>query len=1439
MKKHFVVYFVVCLFLICQHAGASVEVRSTHMTSEFGVANNSIRYIFQDSKGFIWLGTINGLNRYDGNSFITFRPEGEGKLSLPDHRIGSIAEDANGLLWVATEPEIYGCYDLKQDRFVDYTGCGEYLQHYNHRMVDSKGNIWLWHLGNGIRRIVYKDGKFTSFVFKSEQGNLPTNKVEYLYEDAQQRIWVGFSDGIGYIDGDKVEMVAASQAAFSALYHEGQVFFLSKNGTVYTLSDGGRLRTLGQLDGRTTVYGEIHLNDTWFIFTQDGGFEFDLKKHTFNRSNRLDVPRGVVGTDDKGHYWVSNHTGRLWYVEAENEQITSFQLIPADKVNFIDEERFYTVLDSRGVLWMSTYGNGLFAYNRATGELQHFTSDTNDTSDITTNFLQYIMEDRSGGLWISSEFTGLTHLTVVNQGAERILPEPNSLTDRANTVRMLQRMPDGEIWLGTRQGGTYAYDARLSHCLSEQQYPVNIYAMAIGPDGKKWLGSRGNGLGIDGKWYVPTADPASLGSKQIFAIHRDSKDRMWIGTFGAGLNLAIKQGNDYVFRRFLDDAYSQRQIRCMLEDKNGWMWVGTSAGLYVFRPDELIKNPSQYIHYDYVGGALQSDVVKCILQDSKGRIWLGTSGSGFSMCIPGTDYESLQFKHYGVENGLVNRMVQSIVEDRTGNLWISTEYGVSRFTPDSGSFENFFFSTYALGNYYSDNSGCLSDDGKVLFGSGHGVVIITPQTASTDTSTPPVVSLTNLRVNGTLMHPGDTDSPLAHSLVYSDAIRLQHFQNSFTVDFSTFDYEEPRVVKYTFRLDKYDKEWSVPSTLNFATYKNLSPGVYTLRVKACSASGVWSQQETVLKVTVLPPFWQTGWAYFVYLLLLVVTLYVSWILIRNFSALRNRIEVERQLTEYKLVFFTNISHEFRTPLTLIQGALEKIQRTGKVSRDITSSLKIMEKSTQRMLRLINQLLEFRKMQNNKLALSLEETDVIAFLYEIFLSFRDAAESKTMDFKFLPSVPQYKMFIDKENIDKVVYNLLSNAFKYTPCKGKVTLEVNVDEKAHQLLIRVTDTGVGIPKEKQGELFKRFMQSSFSGSSVGVGLHLTHELVNVHHGTIAFAENGGGGSVFTVSIPTDKSVYKEEDFLIPHNVLLEEEARHHEAMLAEESARAEAEETTVEPPLAEAPLNGRKILVIEDDNDVRDFLKEELSHYFEVEVAAEGTSGLEKAKNFDADLIICDVLMPGMNGFEVTRKLKTDFATSHIPIILLTAMSTQESHLQGVESGADAYITKPFSTKLLLTRVFKLIEQREKLREKFSNTPGIIVRPTICTSDKDKDFADRLQSILEQQLDNAQFSIDDFATAMGLGRTVFYRKVRGVTGYSPNEYIRIVRMKKAASLLLEEKLTVSEVSYRVGINDPFYFSKCFKQQFGVSPSAYIKLNGIIPNKQETEEKQNNNE
>ena len=534
--------------------------------------------------------------------------------------------------------------------------------------------------------------------------------------------------------------------------------------------------------------------------------------------------------------------------------------------------------------------------------------------------------------------------------------------------------------------------------------------------------------------------------------------------------------------------------------------------------------------------------------------------------------------------------------------------------------------------------------------------------------------------------------------------------------------------------------------------------------------------------------------------------------IREKNILKGKIKFEQELTRYKLVFFTNIAHEFRTPLTLIQGSLEKEKRIMKANHwqpELEKTMRTMDKSVQRMLRLIDQLLEFRKMQAGKLKLSLQETDVVMFVQGICKMFDDAAESKQIDFKFESQLPAYLMYLDQQKMDKVVFNLLSNAFKYTPVKGRIVLSLAFQEG--KLIVRVADTGVGIPKEKQAQLFSRFMQSSYTGENFGIGLHLTHELVKVHHGEISFHDNEGGGAVFVVKIPLDKECYEESDFLIENNPILVAPV---DTVINPEDEKKEQQKADTDEP-----LNRKTILLVEDDNDVRDFLASELESCFNLKVATDGQMGLAMAKEEDFDLVVSDVMMPGMNGFELTKRLKNKFETCHIPVILLTALSTDDKVLEGTESGADAYITKPFSPQLLVARIFQLLDQRERLKQKFSKE-GQTVRSAMCASDQDQMFVRRLDAVIYPRLGEQDLSVDKVAGLLRMGRTLFYRKVRGVTGYTPNDYIRVLRMKKAAELLAKGDNNVSEVAYAVGFDNPYYFSKCFKAQYGMPPSQYIK-------------------
>lgn len=1289
----------------------------------------------------------------------------------------------------------------------------------------------------GCRKITYKNNKFSSETYSTDNHKLKSDNIRFLSVFDSNSIWIGTGKGLYLLKDNTLECIDSTHYFLQSAVIDNTIYFITSEGFIWKYNQQHLTKVANTATSTDFLLtGNIVLRNEWLLFTKQGGILFNPKTNTTRIApEELNIRNGLVVKDNRNNYWVHNQTGYINYIQKESGSVKKIDVRSSKLPYFIDYERYHVYHDSRDIIWITTYGNGLFAYNPTTKELEHFTATANHTNPIASNYLQYIIEDHSGNLWTSSEYSGISQIEIINKGAAKVYPEGELNIDRANAIRFISHMQDDEVWITTRAGGLYIYDNKLTKQKSKKYYDINIYSACEDSKGNIWLGTRGKGLQVgDDQHYIHQAtDTNSLAADPVFCILQDRKQRMWIGTFGGGLDLAVPKKDKYIFRHFFNKTYGQKEIRTICEDRNGWIWVGTSEGVFVFDPDRIIKDPNDFYQYNLDNHALKSNEIKSIIQDKKGRIWIAESGIGFCVANIKNDYKDISFTHYTVNDGLVHSVVQAFIEDDEGNIWVSTEYGISCFNPENKIFNNYFFSNDILGNVYTEGCAKLKD-GRLAFGTNHGLIILnTKQIKNKEKILS--VTFTDLKLNGISVRPADMDSPLTAALAYTDAISLKYYQSSFVIDFSTFDYPISTNTRFSYKLEGYDDDWSIPSTLNFAAYKNLPAGTYYLHVKACSVSGIWSDNEETLEIKVTPPFWATGWAFFVYILIAGIIMYFVYRTIRNINNLRNKIKVEKQLTEYKLVFFTNISHEFRTPLTLIQGALDRIHRTHNIPKEIRYSIKLMDKSTQRMLRLINQLLEFRKMQNNKLALSLEETDVIAFLYEIYLSFQDTAESKNMDFKFIPSVNSYKMYIDKGNIDKIAYNLLSNAFKYTPSGGKIEFSIYIDKQKQLLIMKVTDTGVGIPKEKRNELFKRFMQSSFSSDSIGVGLHLTHELVHVHKGNICYEENPSGGSIFIVTLPTDSSIYQSNDFLIPENAILKEEAQNHPSLSAlnEENAHSESEEeidkeveniekelkTELNASDQEGPLNKRKILIIEDDNDVREFLKEELTPYFEVAAEADGKNGLEYAHNNDIDLIISDVMMPGYNGFEITRKLKSDFSTSHIPIILLTALNAAESHLEGVKSGADSYITKPFSTKLLLASIFKLIEQRDKLKEKFSNDLSA-KRPVMCTSDKDKEFVENLTKIVEEQLTNPEFTADDFASMMSLGRTIFYRKVRGVTGYTPKEYLRIMRMKKAAELLSTKKYTVSEVTYMVGINDPFYFSRCFKAQFGISPSSYQK-------------------
>ncbi len=924
-------------------------VRVRRLTTADGLSNNSVRTFYQDSKGFVWMGSLNGLNRYDGNDFRTFFPkeDEEGALSLADRRIRNITEDENNFLWITTAANLVSCYDLKRDCFVDFTGCGEQGERYTNLRVMPDA-VWLWGHDLGCRRVTYREGAFSSQAFDTKRGNLPTDLIYFVQPDNGQGVWIGTEQGLYCWQDGQLRTVDDSHAFYRMACFGQTVYFIADDGRIWRTTPDGKVEStlveLLHVSSAINLPGNLTWKELWLIFTDRGAYLFDTRTNELVPvPSQWNIPGGKVFKDNRGDYYVLNGTGRLHRIDAVSGETLSWEVMPPEKVALVDMERYHVLHDTNDVLWISTYGNGLFTYDLHSRRFTHLPADDSRSSLTASDALMNIYQDRSGCIWIGTEYAGVSYLNTANKGTSTLLPAPEELEGGnadANKLRLITTLDD-EVYLATRKGVLLQYDASLTTLLAKHHFDKNTYALCKDENGTLWRGTRGGGLYIGNRQYLHNPeDSTALPAVHVFSLLKDRKNRMWVGTFGGGLSLAFPDGKGgFRFRTFFNERYGEKRIRSLIEDRQGWIWVGTSDGVIVFHPDRLPEDPAACYRYNTGTRSLQSNEVRHLMQDSRGNIYIAETGTGFSICTPG-EYDKLTFTHYGTEDGLVNNMVQTFTEDAQGNVWIATEYGLSCFTPESKNFENFLFSGDLAGDIYSENSATRLADGRLLLGTARGAVIVHPARVQTD-DRKPVVTFTNLQLNGITVNPEDADSPLRQSIAYTQEVTLRYRQNSFSIHFSTLDYTAITPYKYSYFLVGYDTEWSIPATQSSASYKHLSPGTYHFHVKALNASGEWGA-ESVMQLVVRPPLWRMWYAYLLYLLL---TLAVLCIIYRNFkkmNELRNKIKVEEQLTEYKRRFFTNErDKEFTDKLTRI--AEEQLDNTD-FSADAFASLMGMSRS---------------------------------------------------------------------------------------------------------------------------------------------------------------------------------------------------------------------------------------------------------------------------------------------------------------------------------------------------------------------------------------------------------------------------------------------------------------------------------------------------------------
>ncbi len=1415
---------IVTLLTILPWVALGIGIAGQNMRFEFvdnknGLSNNTVQGIVQDSRGFIWISTVNGLNRYDGENFVVMQPIFE-RPSLAESRVRAVYEDRGGRLWIHTLSGILNYYDLRREKFTEFLG-----EHDSWRFTKMtnlrNGDVWVWGQTHGACHIQFmKDGTLQSRFFN--RNNIGTSIVNFVYEDSSCRVWIGTDKGLVLIEGNtpvSFPGVKESMSYQNAIEIDGKVHFIT---------DNNRIVSVDRTDISKVSVRELNLDGKFFSVRQSALLEgttiliisshdicaYDVADGTKrNVESLFGLPRmdkASLLTDNLGGCWIFNGSGNIWRYDPIIKRFRKFELIPPHLMSVIDMERYSVHCGSQGITWITTYGNGLFALEEKTGRMSHYTT---KNSPLRTNYLLTVAEDNAEGIWIGTEYTGVTRISFADYNIDFFRPSVEQGEQGRNTVRALFEDENFDLWVGTKDGSVHIYDESLA---KKSQFTLQKgipYCFASDPSGKKWVGTKGGGLILlseDGRHveqvFPVSGDSERMANNNIFSLMVDQKGEVWIGTFGNGLRSCRLKNGHVRFRDYPYVSNTQKFIRCLLQDRKGRIWVGGNMGVSLFDPEQIRMDPNNMRTFTFRKDdptSLNNNIVKAIFEDRQGNIWIGTDGGGLSR-VEEDSSGKISFSHFSYEAGLGNLVIQTILEGDNGDLWLSTENGISKFDTRNRTFENYSFSDDWAGRLFY--SSCFREkSGELVFGSHDGVYKFDPEKLVQQTHIPPVL-LTDFAVNGVSAVPGIPESPLSESITGTKSVILKSWQNSFNIKFALLNYQESNRNMYTYILENYEKAWNPVSRYNVANYRNIPPGKYVFRVRGCNAAGKWTPVDTELHITVELPFWLTWPAIVLYVILAGSVAFFSLRLILQMNRLHNAVEVEKQLTEYKLRFFTNISHEFRTPLSIIRGTIESMESDRELNAKQRKHLKTLLNSSLRLMRLIDQLLEFRRIQNGKLELHMEPIAPGRFFREIFDMFSDAARSNRIDYLFSIEGETGALMFDRGKMDKVVYNLLSNAFKHTPAGGRIRMEVKIDRASGILVLRVMDSGIGIPPEKRDLLFKRFQQINYTQGGIGIGLHLTAELVAVHRGTIEYKDIPTGGACFEVTIPAIDAP-------------------------ADGEVRGECGVSLLEDPdtdlVSEKEMESLsnaerryKVLIIEDDTEIREFLQEQYAAYFQVSTAINGSEGLEMAVNEQPDLIICDVMMPLMDGFEVTKRLRADIESSHIPIILVTAHSSMEHRLTGVEAGADDYITKPFSIRYLLLRSAKIIEQRQMLRNKFANTPGLAPEK-ICVNWKDNELMDKVHRIIEENLGNPDFCIDDFAKSLGMSRTLFYKKIKGITGESPNEYLRIVRLKKGAEYLLSDELHISEIAYRVGFNDPDYFGRCFRKQMGVSPKQYRKM------------------
>lgn len=1358
VKRSFLIVLTVLLGVATQCRGQAIPF--TVLTSHDGLLSNTVNAILKDRCGFLWFATADGLDRFDGMEHKAYRLDPTDKSGYRSKEVTSMYEDETGQFWAATMGGGLYYLDRSYDQFRVYPESSAYGRLANSYIKsiygDDHGRLWIGMIGG----VCVLDPKTKKEIFykadEHKAGQLQSGIILSVFRDSQRRMWIGTNNGL-------------------YLYNKGSDSFIAFR---HNKNDPSSISG----DGINTIAECQH---SLWIGTTDGLSNLSPDLKTFR----------------------------------------NFKYNPIDD-NTISGNLVYSIAANGDKIWVGTEG-GLNIVDPVSGKSKRYNHDDRDKFSVSSKSIRCIYSDAAGIYWLGTYQGGVDkydkNLTLFNSRQNNAY-DPAGLN--APFVSSFAENKDGDIFVGTDGGGLNLFHIKsglFSHIAIKARKKINsaglpILTMMLDHNQQLWIGTFQDGIFIyntkTGQYQQLTAgnDAAHINQDEIFCIKEDTRGKIWIGTNGGGVN--VYDPNTKTFLKYVSNPVSanDRQlpvngfIRAIEEDRDGNMWIGTyGSGIAVLNP-----KTQKFRVYDNKNTGMAIDRAFSLLEDHSGNMWIGTGGDGLFCFNPGRQ----KLLNYSAPENLPDGVVHKLLEDQNGNIWLSTGKGICKFNKASKTFTRYSASNGLQNDAFIDGSGLRTSKGLLFFGGAEGFNYIDPQQEVNRNHNVPPVFFTALTVNNTVVSAGN-HSPLKQDISVARQIDLDYKQN-FSISYSAINFTLPQQNKYAYMLKSFNKSWNYVGSSTTAYYTNMDPGEYVFMVRACNNDGIWNNTGAQIRIVIHPPIWMTWYAYLLYVIIIVgALLYIRY---RGINKLKARLALEQERKEservheldlLKIKFLTNLSHEFRTPISLIMAPADKLLAEHKDDQT-TGQLAMIRRNARRLLNLVNQLLDFRKLAEQELKLSLGEGEIIYFISGVVDSFHDLAESRGIALKF--NAPQEKIFVrfDHDKVERILFNLLSNAFKFTLPGGTVSVDIaqhpTSQPEKKVLEFKVTDNGIGIAGDRKQLIFKRFYQAGDASienvnPGSGIGLSITKEFIEMHDGSISVESEIGKGSVFTVLLPLETFAANSIRISSPVTPAINGK---------------DTSSKTGNMAITGMPV----VLIVEDNDEFRYYIKDNLKQQYKIVEASNGEEGWDKALSSHPDLIISDITMPYMNGIELSKKIKSDKRTTHIPFIMLTARTGEDEQLRGLESGANDYLTKPFNFEILNVKIKNLLQLNTSLKNTYTRQLKVVHTGMEVESCKEK-FLAKVVNYIDNNLNNPKFSVVDLSQHLSMSRGALYTKIFELTGLPPVEFIRSYKLDRAAILLLKSDLTISQIAYEAGFATPHYFSRSFKDKFNMLPTEYRKI------------------